>query len=82
MKTWKLFFSALTVAFGVLGLTRALSTNISMPVTFVCLAATFFMTAKEHKDGGQKSTALCFLLLSVFLLLVTAYNVSSLIWGL
>ena len=81
MKNLKLFFSALTVAFGILGLTKALSTDITMPITFVCLATTMFITSKEYKDKQQKNTAVYFLLLGLFLLIVTAYNVASLIWG-
>lgn len=81
MKNLKLFFSALTVAFGILGLTKALSTDISMPIMFVSLAITLFITSKEYKDKQQKTTAISFLLLGVFLLTVTAYNVASLLWG-
>ena len=81
MKNLKLFFSALTVAFGILGLTKALSTDITMPITFVCLAATLFITSKEYKDKQQKSTAVYFLLLGIFLLIVTVNHVASLIWG-
>ena len=81
MKNLKLFFSALTVAFGILGLTKALSTDITMPITFICLATTMFLTSKEYKDIQQKNTAVYFLLLGLFLLIVTAYNVASLIWG-
>ena len=81
MKNLKLFFSALTVAFGILGLTKALSTDITMPITFVCLATTMFITSKEYKDKQQKNTAVYFLLLGLFLLIVTAYNVASKIWG-
>ena len=81
MKNLKLFFSALTVAFAILGLTKALSTDITMPITFICLATTMFITSKEYKDKQQKNTAVYFLLLGLFLLIVTAYNVASLIWG-
>ena len=81
MKNLKLFFSALTVAFAILGLTKALSTDITMPITFICLATTMFITSKEYKGKQQKSTAVSFLLLGLFLLIVTAYNVASLIWG-
>lgn len=81
MKNLKLFFSALTVAFAILSLTKALSTDIAMPITFVCLATTMFITAKEYKDKQQKSTSRYFLLLGIFLLIVTAYNVASMIWG-
>ena len=81
MKNLKLFFSALTVAFAILGLTKALSTDITMPIMFVCLATTLFITSKEYKDKQQKSTAVYFLLLGIFLLIVTVYNVASLIWG-
>lgn len=81
MKTLKLFFSALTVAFAILGLTKALTTNITMPITFVCLATTLFITSKEYKDKQQKTSAIYFLLLGVFLLVVTAYNVASIILG-
>ena len=81
MKNLKLFFSALTVSFAILGLTKALSTDITMPITFVCLATTMFITSKEYKDKQQKNTAVYFLLLGLFLLIVTAYNVASLIWG-
>ena len=81
MKNLKLFFSALTVAFGILGLTKALSTDITMPIMFVCLTTTMFITSKEYKDKQQKSTAVYFLLLGIFLLIVTVYNVASLIWG-
>ena len=81
MKNLKLFFSALTVSFAILGLTKALSTDITMPITFVCLATTMFMTSKEYKDKQQKNTAVYFFLLGLFLLIVTAYNVASKIWG-
>ena len=81
MKNLKLFFSALTVAFGILGLTKALATDITMPIMFVCLATTMFITSKEYKDKQQKSTAVYFFLLGAFLLVVTAYNVASIIWG-
>ncbi|MBQ9974416.1 MAG: hypothetical protein IJP02_05595 [Oscillospiraceae bacterium] len=81
MKNLKLFFSALTVVFGILGLTKALSADISMPIMFVSLAISMFIAAKEYKDKQQKSTAVYFLLLGIFLLAVTAYNVASLIWG-
>ena len=81
MKNLKLFFSALTVAFAILGLTKVLSTDITMPIMFVSLATTMFITSKEYKDKKQKSTSIYFLLLGIFLLLVTAYNVASMIWG-
>ena len=81
MKNIKLFFSALTAAFAILGLTKALSTDITMPITFVCLATTMFITSKEYKDKQQKTTAIYFLLLGIFLLIVTSYNVASMIWG-
>ena len=81
MKNLKLFFSALTVAFAILGLTKALSTDITMPIIFVCLSATMFISSKEYKDKQQKSASIYFLLLGVFLLAVTLYNVASIIWG-
>ncbi len=81
MKNLKLFFSSLTVTFAILGLTKALSTDITMPIMFVCLATTMFITSKEYKDKQQKSTAVYFLLLGAFLLVVTAYNIVSIIWG-
>ena len=81
MKNLKLFFSASTVALATLGLTKALSTDIIMPITFICIAVTMFITSKEYKDKEQKNTSLYFLLLGIFLLIITAYNVASLIWG-
>ena len=80
MKNLKLLFSALTVAFAILGLTRAVSTDITMPIMFICLSITMFITSKEYKEKEQKGTAIYFMLLGIFLLLVTAYNVSSIIW--
>ncbi len=81
MKNLKIFFSALTVAFAILGLTKALSTDITMPIMFICLAVTMLITSKEYKDKEQKNTSLYFLLLGIFLLIITAYNIASLIWG-
>lgn len=81
MKNLKLFFSALTVAFAILGLTKALPTDITMPITFVFLSTTLLLTSKEYMDKQQKKSAIYFLLPGVFLLVVTAYNVASIIWG-
>lgn len=81
MNNLKLFFSALTVAFATLGLTKALSTDITMPIMFICLAITMFITSKEYKDKEQKNTAVYFLLLGIFLTIITAYNVVSMILG-
>jgi len=80
IKNLKLLFSSLTVAFAILGLTKALSTDVTMPIMFVSLATTMFITSKEYKDKKAKNTALYFLVLGIFLLLVTIYNVASLIW--
>ena len=44
MQNAKLLFSSLTVAFGILGLTKALSYDITIPVMFTCLAVTMFIT--------------------------------------
>lgn len=81
IKNLKLLFSSLTVAFAILGLTKALSTDVTMSIMFVSLATTMFITSKEYKDKKAKNTALYFLVLGIFLLLVTIYNVASLIWG-
>ena len=48
MKNIKILFSALTVAFVILGLTKALSTDITMPIMFICMVITMFITAKEY----------------------------------
>ncbi len=81
MRHIKLIFSSLTVAFGILGLTKALSFSIAMPIMFVCMVITMFITSKEYKDNNQKRSALYFLLLGIFLLIVTIYNTASIIWG-
>lgn len=81
MKKLKLFLSALTVAFAILGITKALSTDITMPIMFVCLTTTMFITSKEYKGKQQKGTAVYFLLVGMFLLVVTVYNVASILWG-
>ena len=60
MKNLKLFFSALTVAFAILDLTKALSTDITMPITFICFATTMFITSKEYKDKQQKTQQFIF----------------------
>ena len=77
----KNFFSSLTVAFAILGLTKALSTDITMPIMFICMVITMFITAKEYKELNQKNMAVYFLLLGIFLLVVTVYNLASIIWG-
>ena len=81
MKNLKLFFSALTIVFATLNLTKTLSSDIAMPVTFICLSTTMFITAKEYKDKQHKNVALYFFLLGIFLLVVTLYNVASIIWN-
>jgi hypothetical protein len=81
MRNLKLFFSALTVAFAIIGLTKALSFDITMPITFLCLSFTMLLTSKEYKDNNHPKSAVYFLLLEIFLLIVTAYNTASLIWG-
>lgn len=80
LRNIKLFFSSLTVVFGILGLTKVLSSSVAMPIMFVCMAITMFITSKEYKDNKQKRSALYFLLLGIFLLIVTIYNTASMIW--
>lgn len=81
MMNLKLLFSSLTVAFAILGITRAIPTDISMPVMFACMAITMLISAKEYKDNGHKRSAVYFLLLGVFLIAVCAYNTASIILG-
>lgn len=81
MKNIKILFSALTVAFAILGLTKALSTDITMPIMFICMVITMFITAKEYKDLKQRNTAVYFMIVGIFLLVVTVYNLASIIWG-
>ena len=51
MKNLKLFFSALTVVFSILVLTKSFSTNILMPLMFISLIMTLLITAKEYYDN-------------------------------
>lgn len=81
MKNIKILFSALTVAFAILGLTKALSTDITIPIMFICMVITMFITAKEYKDLKQRNTAVYFMIVGIFLLVVTVYNLASIIWG-
>lgn len=81
MKNIKLLFSSLTVAFAILGLTRAVSYDVSMPIVFICMAISILITAKEYKDSGKKRDALWFLLLGIFLMIITVYNIASSILG-
>lgn len=81
MRNLKLCFSSLTVAFAILGVTKALSFDITMPIMFLCLSVTMFITSKEYKDNKQTRSSLYFLLLGIFLLAVTVYNTASIIWG-
>lgn len=81
MRKMKLLFSALTVVFAIVGLTKMLPYDFVMPITFVCLSVTMFITSKEYKDNGQKPSAMHFMLLGIFLLIVTVYNTVSIIWG-
>ncbi len=74
MHNLKLFFSALTVAFAALGITKAVSYDITMPITFLCFTVTIFITSKENKIKGHKKSSLYYLLLGIFLLAVTVYN--------
>ena len=48
MKNIKILFSALTVAFVILGLTKALSTDITMAIMFICMVITMIITVKEY----------------------------------
>ena len=80
MNNLKLFFSALTVSFAILSLTNAMSTDIAMSIMFICFAVTMFINSKESINKKQKKMAICFFVLGVFLLLITAYNVASFIW--
>lgn len=79
MHNVKLFFSALTVSFAILGLTKALTFDITMPITFVCMAITMLITAKEYKDKKQKISAVYFMFLGILLLIISAYNTLSII---
>ena len=81
MKNLKLFFSVLTVIFSILVLTKSFSTNVLMPLMFISLIMTLLITAKEYYDNKEKTMAIYFLLLSIFLFVVTIYNVISLIWN-
>lgn len=81
MRNLKLCFSSLTVALAILGVTKALSFDITMPIMFLCLSVTMFITSKEYKDNKQTRSSLYFLLLGIFLLAVTVYNTASIIWG-
>ena len=81
MKKLKLFFSVLTIVFAILGLTKTLSTYVAMPIMQVCLAVTMLITSREYKDKEDKNTSLLFLVVGIFALTVTAFNVATIIWG-
>ncbi len=81
MKTLKLILSGLTVAFAILGLTKAISTDVSMPIAIVCLALTQFVMAYDTNKSGNKKGAVLYLVLGILLIVVTIYNVASKIWG-
>ena len=81
MKTLKLILSGLTIAFAILGLTKAISTDISMPITFFCLALTEGVMSYDTYKNRDKKGAVLYLMLAILLIAVTIYNVVSNIFG-
>lgn len=77
MRVLKIIFSVITVIFGAIGLTGILSFDISLPIMFVFLGATFIVTAKECYSKGAKKGAVIFILITIFIYGVTAFNLIS-----
>ena len=81
MRKIKLLFAGVAMLFAILGLTRAVSYEMVMPIVFLCLAVTEFIAAKEHKESGEAKKARYFLLVGLIALIVPAAHVILLIRG-
>ena len=79
MRVLKAIFSVLTIVFGSLGLINIVSTDITLPLMFVFMGLTFLTSAKECYDKGAKKDALIFAGVAIFVYVVTAYNLISLL---
>lgn len=70
----KLFFSFVGMIFGILGLTKTLSYDISLPIMDVCLGMVCLCSGVIKVRTGKKNSAFFdFLLGTLFLLLVTVH---------
>ncbi len=77
MRKWKMIFSILTIIFGTIGLMKVVTYNITLPVMFVFLGATFLVNAKEYYDKGDRKDAIFFTMVTIFIYVVTAINLIS-----
>ena len=83
MKKWKICFSIFTIILAFMALmdNAPISRDIIMPLMFISLSMNMFTTAKEYREKQQKGTSVYFMVVGIFLLIVTLYNVASLIFG-
>ncbi len=74
MGAWKAIFSVLTIVFGFLGLMNIVSTDITLPITFVFMGLALLTNAKECYDKGAKKDAMIFAGVAIFVYAVTIAN--------
>ena len=77
MRIWKAIFSVLTIIFGSLVLMNLMSSEMGLPIMFVFLGLSLLTNAKECYDKGAKKDAMIFVFVSIFVYVVTAYNLIS-----
>ena len=77
MRIWKAIFSVLTIIFGSLVLMNLMSSEMGLPIMFVCLGLSLLTNAKECYDKGAKKDAMIFVGVAIFVYVVTAYNLIS-----
>ena len=77
MRIWKTIFSVLTIIFGSLGLMNIMDTDITLPIMFGFMGLTLLTNAKECYDKGAKKDAMIFAGITIFVYVITAYNLLS-----
>jgi len=75
MKKVTLILSLITIIFAILGLTRVLSFDITQPIMFFALATLLLVRSLEYQAGNDRSAFILTLTTSVFVYIVTFYNV-------
>ncbi|MCI8949753.1 MAG: hypothetical protein HFG49_06870 [Lachnospiraceae bacterium] len=77
MRTCKIIFSVLTILFSALGMMKLLSYDIALAVAFVSMGLLMLVSAKECYETGSNRDALIFVGVTVFIYIITAYNLIS-----
>ncbi len=81
MKKYKIAIAIPALIIAALNIFEIISSDVALPIMFICLAVICFMNAEISKEQGKNKLSVWWVIYAILILALVIFVISSKIWG-